>query len=154
MDEDMLSHMQERLQRLEDLEAIRLLKATYCLHADIWNRDPERGRKLGALFTPDGLWDVGYELCVGPDRIAESLMSLPEAWALKLSVHFVMNPRLSVDGDTGEGEWSFLVPAVSQGASEPQWFAGIYAEKYVRTDAGWRFSEMRARPIMAPGADG
>ena len=48
-----MSDLAERIQRLEDLEAIRRLKATYC---DICDDDHNPDR-IVTIFTDDGIWE-------------------------------------------------------------------------------------------------
>ena len=50
--EQVLDSYDARLQRLEDIEAIRRLKAAYCSACD----DDHNGEAVAALFTKNGSW--------------------------------------------------------------------------------------------------
>ena len=138
-----MSDLEARIRNLEDIAEIKRLKADYCLFADIWHDDPDRGRKFGALFTEDGSWDVGHKRCVGSAEIEEELMRLPDLLNLKLGLHIAVNPRIDIDGDTATGTWVFMIPVIAKGAERPIWNVGMYFERYVRTLDGWRFQEVR-----------
>ena len=47
--------LEERLQRIEDIEAIRLLKHRYCAFCD----DNYDADGIAALFTENAVWDAG-----------------------------------------------------------------------------------------------
>jgi uncharacterized protein (TIGR02246 family) len=45
--------LERRIQRLEDIEAIKKLKAQYCAYCD----DNYNAEGIASLFTEDGVWD-------------------------------------------------------------------------------------------------
>jgi hypothetical protein len=141
----------DRIRLLEDLAAIKRLKAEYCHFADVWKGSDRRAEKFGNLFSTDGRWILNGKVSVGPKAISEELMRLPEAWGVQIGLHLALNPRIDIDGDTAVGTWHFLIPAVLLGRKEPVWSAGMYFEKYVRTSAGWRFLEVIVETAVAPG---
>ena len=50
-----LEDLAARIRYLEDIEAIKVIKARYCAYCDA-GYDPEG---IAALFTDDGVWDGG-----------------------------------------------------------------------------------------------
>ena len=52
-----MSDVEARLQRLEDIEAIKQLKALYCAHCDN-NYEPDG---IAACYTEDAVWDGSPE---------------------------------------------------------------------------------------------
>jgi hypothetical protein len=62
----------------------------------------------------------------------------------------VQSPLISVTGATATGVWSLLL--YTQPRSTPPspvlTIHGRYEERYVKTDAGWRFAEVRGIILM------
>lgn len=133
--------MQARVQALEDIEAIRRLKAAYCDACD----DDHNGDAVAALFVPDGVWEhQGRIRAVGTDAIATHMFSIRASGIMKRSAHQVFNPVIDVDGDTATGAWRFLMMYTASDDSFVR-IIGRYRDTYVRTrDDGWRFASLLA----------
>jgi hypothetical protein len=140
--------LRQRLDHLEDLEALRTLKALYARHADAVFRTPgpAAAEAIAALFTEDGVLDLGpFGRYAGRDAIrAASVDVLPvrTGW----STHYVHSPILEVRGDEATGSWYFLIyaqPKAAPGvrAVPPSPIFGSYADRYSRMAEGWRFVE-------------
>jgi ketosteroid isomerase-like protein len=129
--------LEERLQVLEDVEAIKKLKARYTLAVDA--RDAEG---VVSLFTADGVWDGGsfgrYE---GKDAVRSFFRSVPER--LSFFVHYVSNPLIEIDGDRATGSWYLLEPCTFAEGNQPVWGSARYEERYRRVGGEWKFEEMR-----------
>ena len=129
--------LEERLQVLEDVEALKKLKARYCLAVDA--RDAER---VVSLFTADAVWDGGsfgrYE---GTDAIRSFFRSVPER--LSFFVHYVSNPLIEIDGDRATGTWYLLEPCTFAEGDRAVWGSARYEERYRRAGGAWKFEEMR-----------
>jgi hypothetical protein len=138
--------LRARLTHLEDLEALRALKARYAQCTDENHRAPSHAVAVAAaeLFTDDAILDIGPGgRYVGRAAILhayESLFPAATAW----STHYVLNPLLSVTGATATGVWSFLLYTQPRAAAPAPVLTlhGRYEEKYVKTGAGWRFQEV------------
>ena len=90
-------NFEERLLRLEDIEAIKALKHQYCLYCDN-DYDPEG---LASLFTEDGVWDGGlFGVASGRDGIRKFFGETTKV--VKFAIHHVTNPMIEVNGDTGK----------------------------------------------------
>lgn len=135
-----------RLTHLEDLEALRALKARYAHCTDDNHRAASHESALAAadLFVDDAVLDIGpVGRYVGRAAILhayESLFPAGTAW----SAHYLMNPVLKVTGATATGIWYLLLytqPRV-EGSTAVHTLHGRYEEKYVKTAAGWRFQEV------------
>lgn len=133
--------MQARVQALEDIEAIRKLKAAYCAACD----DDHNGDAVAELFVPDGVWEhQGRIRAVGTDEIAAHIFSIRNAGIMKRSAHQVFNPVIDVDGDTATGAWRFLMMYTAADDSFVR-IIGRYEDTYVRTRHDvWRFSSLLA----------
>lgn len=127
-----------RVRRLEDIEAIRQLKAHYCYACD----DNYHAEKLAGLFTEDGVWDGGaLGKAVGRDQIRRFFERSPEV--IPFAVHMVTNPLIEVDGDTGTGVWYLFQAASYAPENTPLWGSARYDEEYVREADGWKFKSLR-----------
>src|SRR5438105_981018 len=94
-----------RVMILEDTEAIKRLKARYCLVCD----DDHNPSEITKLFAPDGIWEGAG---VGAHQGHEAIRKLFEGFQQRIgfSQHNVFNPIIQVDGDSGRGSWYFLGP--------------------------------------------
>lgn len=138
----MTGSAEERLQVLEDIEAIRTLKARYCQLCD----DDHNPQALAALFVPDGVWEATvsgrYE---GVAEIEGFFSALRASGRIRNSAHNAMNPIIDVDGDRATGMWRLIMLYTANvEAPLPSYFRiiGWYRESYVRTDEGWRFKTL------------
>ena len=136
-----LEDIAQRVQTLEDIEAIKKLKARYCAGAD--ERDED---KFVGCFTEDAVWDGGnfghYE---GKAAIREFFGTIPQV--LSFAIHYVMNPRIEVNGDKATGYWYLLEPCTMlEGGEQAVWGVAKYEEEYVRVDGEWKIRNL----ILAP----
>ncbi len=135
-----------RLKKLEDIEAIRRLKAAYCAACD----NDHDGEAVAALFTEDGTWQqtgkigsAGMESKVGKDSIAEFMFSLRTAGFIRHSAHMVTNPVINVSGDEAKGSWRFLMVYSHIDGSFVR-IIGHYEDEYVRREGKWYFRSLIA----------
>ena len=145
-----LEAVQERLRRLEDIEAIRQLKARYCAFAD---RGYEHASTDDAAFADLFVEDGVFESSSGPIRGRDAIRARCASF-LPFGLHLVMNPIIDVDGDTATAQWAALVPSITAD-DEALLVAGRYDEELVRTPDGWRYARVRFRAAFrSPHADG
>lgn len=126
--------IEERLQRLEDAEAIRDLVMDYARTLD--TRDMEA---YSALFAQDGEWVGPY---VGAARGPAAILQLMRdnlGPAPKGSNHVMSNIVVNVDGDRAEAKsrWTYMVPA-EDGGPRPA-ICGRYEDVLIREAGAWRF---------------
>jgi hypothetical protein len=145
-----MSSVAQNVQWLEDLAAIKKLKADYCFFADIWKGPDDRAARFAALFTADAHWAGAGLSCIGPANIAAELELFPEKLGIETALHFAVNPRIDVHGDTASGTWHFLLSLILKGRREPVWMCGMYFEEYRRTPDGWKFARVTAETAIAP----
>ena len=139
-----MTDIEARIQRLEDLEAIRRLKAQYCKYAD--ENSDDAGRSFSELFTEDAILDEGEELGIVKGKKALYNVHRHFWKGLKLNQHLVFSPVIDVVGDRATGKWRLLqlVHSVSGGNEEAFWACGNYDEVYRRTSDGWKFAHVKA----------
>lgn len=127
---------------LEDIEAIRKLKARYCQLCDD-DHDPDG---LTALFVPDGVWEATVSgRHEGAEAINGFFTALRASGRIRNSAHNAINPIIEVDGDTATGMWRLIMLYTANVEPPlPAYYRiiGWYSETYVRTAAGWRFKTL------------
>jgi ketosteroid isomerase-like protein len=128
--------LEDRVRRLEDLEAIRQSDAVYCRLLDDGDWPA-----LVQLFTPDGTFD-GLSAVTGHAELLAFFSGLSDA-GLTTFWHHVSNLEISVDGDTASVRSLLWQPCVVEGV--PHVAAGRYRDRLVRTDAGWRYRLKQVR---------
>ena len=142
--------LEERIQRLEDIEAIKNLKARYCALCD----DNYEADGLAALFTDDAVWDGGQlGVCHGREEIREFFRRSPRA--ISFAIHQVANPIIEVDGDAATGRWYLFQPCTFARSEQAIWMAAKYRDRYLRSGGDWLFSHVEiALEFMTPFDEG
>jgi hypothetical protein len=124
--------LEERIQRIEDIEAIRELKMEYCRHCDN-NYDPD---PIAALFTEDAIWDGGnfgrYE---GREAIRNFFRQV--SGKLPFAMHYVTNSSIDVQGNQAIGRWYLHCPVTFAEGNQAVWGAGFYEDHYVKVNDKW-----------------
>ena len=138
--------LDQRLRVVEDIEAIKKLKALYCKYADGEIMGPTHDYdRFAELFVEDGvfiyedLWNL-----VGREEIRRQIK---DCQRIIFAFHRVTNAIIDVNGDTATGNWHVVVPMILPG-DQATWVAGIYEEDYVRTTEGWRFKKLVFKPAF------
>ena len=133
-----LEELAQRLQVLEDTEAIKRLKARYCGFCD----DGYNPDGIASLFTEDGVWDSGdtFGKCEGADAIRKFFTGAPKQ--LPFALHYVMNPMIEVDGDTATGTWYLFQACTFAKGNQAVWGAAKYDEQYVKVNGEWKFRHL------------
>ena len=138
-----------RLQRLEDIEQIRILLVDYGRTLD--RRDI---KAYAGLFARDGEWVGGFGSAKGPAAIQtmiEKAMGGTVNEGPQKNFHVMTSPRIEVDGDHGRA-WSRWTFVGEDAAGKPQVLAaGRYDDELVREDGRWRF-QRRVVSGDLPGA--
>jgi len=101
MNAKQLKALEKRVQVLEDIEAIKNLKARYAAVCDD-KYNPPKGVKL---FTQDAVWDGGKDFGVHKGRAAIKKFFEGVAQNIVFAVHYFLQPTIKVnkDGKTATG---------------------------------------------------
>ncbi len=139
-----IEDLAKRLQVLEDIEAIKKMKAQYCAHCD----DGYNPDGIAGLFVEDGVWDGGVDVFGkydGQEAIRKFFTGASKM--IPFAVHNVMNPIIEVDGDSATGQWYLFQPCTMAGKNGDQavWGAAKYNEDYVRVNGVWKFQTLRVK---------
>jgi len=130
--------LEARIARIEDLEAIKLLKARYCRCVD--TRDWAGYR---ALLVDDYSLDSDGGFHEGADNVVAFVEA---ALGAATTVHQVHTPEIDfVDDDHATGVWAMedMVIIPGDGGEFRLHGMGHYHETYVRTADGWRIATTR-----------
>jgi hypothetical protein len=128
--------LEARVQRLEDIEAIRRLKARYCAYCDAgYDADG-----IAGLFTEDGVWDGGRTFGRAEGREAIRRHFTGAGDRITIARHQVMNPIIDVDGDDATGQWLLFQPCTDARDDTAAWLAATYHDTYRRVGDEWLFA--------------
>ena len=142
-----IESLEARIRKLEDIEEIRKLKATYCLLCDAGLEDERNRDALISHFTADARVDFGF----GPASVFEGTEGLVVFFgqvvpgAVSFCMHMLHNSIIEVDGDHATGQWYYEAPTTDTASGRAQWMAGTYLEEYVREDGEWKFASIRTK---------
>lgn len=129
-----------RIARLEAIEDIRQLKATYCDICDD-NHNPDR---IVTIFTPDCTWEARG---IGTAHGHDELRALFENFAgmMSFTQHMTMNPRIEIDGERAIGHWYLFGPFTFPANKQAKWQAARYEETYERREDRWLIHHLKVR---------
>jgi SnoaL-like domain len=137
----MAKTLDERMRAIEDIREIMNLKARYLNASDGgWNRPSHDADALASMFTKDGSWQAeGFPRLDGREAIRSAFKQF--SVLAPFAFHTVSNPLIEIDGDSATGEWH-LTEMFTDASGSEFWAAGIYADRFVRSDEGWRFKSL------------
>jgi hypothetical protein len=137
-----MTTLEDRIQVLEDIEAIRKLKAKYCAACDA-DHNPDL---LGPLFAEDATWEATVmSKAQGREAIKSLLGAVGTSGRIRNSAHHAINPVIEVNGDHATGHWRLIMlytENLGGGQVRYQRIIGWYRETYVRSADGWLFQSL------------
>ena len=138
-----LEELAARLTRLEDIEAIKQLKARYCEICD----DDHNPDRITDVFCVDGIWEGrGIGKAEGHAAIRELFIGFQKM--ISFSQHMVMNPIIEINGDRAQGTWYFFGPFTFRKNNQAKWQSTRYQEDYLKADGAWKIAHLR---VKGPG---
>jgi hypothetical protein len=155
--EHRIQALEARLARVEDVDAIKLLKARYGALVDSrFEKDDvvsqERldaiADEIALLFSEDAVWDGGKGLgvCTGRKEIAARLAKP----TMKFTWHYFVKPQIEIDGETARADWDILSPCTTHD-DRPMWMAGVEHDEYRKQRGVWLHTRMRLDVVfLAP----
>jgi len=134
--------LEERITRLEDIEAIKQLKARYCEICD----DDHNPELITTIFSDNGIWDGAR---IGVAKGHEEIKALFTTFAQRISFsqHMVMNPIIDIDSNTATARWYFFGPFTirSNDGEQAMWQSTRYVDDYVKEEGIWKIKHLRVR---------
>jgi ketosteroid isomerase-like protein len=134
---DELKELQKRIRILEDIEAIRNLKAKYCRR-----NDKKQWDEIGDCFAKDALLEVPPVVrCQGREEIAKFLA---ESMSSVIVVHQVHHSEIEVTSETtAKGLWGEYDQIIDGRSNATSVAYGYYVEEYIKEDGQWRIKYER-----------
>ncbi len=139
--EQRLAAYRERVERLEDQQAIEVLQASYGYYFDkgMWS-------EVADLFERNGRFEYGQRgVYIGRQRIERALLLFgPERLAPgHLNNHMQLQAVINVadDGQTATARWQGMIMLSEPGANGI-WGVGIYENDYVKEGGTWKIAEL------------
>ena len=124
------TELERRMRVMEDIEAIKKLKAKYwrCVDKKLWT-------ELEEVFTEDAILDYGDQRIEGGKAIVQSLKKVLEGAA---TAHGGHSPEIEMTGDsTAKGIWA-LHDHLDWGSDRKMVGFGHYEDEYVKVDGQWK----------------
>jgi hypothetical protein len=140
-----LKELEKRIEALEDLEAIKKMKAQYGqLCDDRYGKGDDEieahSRKIAELFTEDGIWDGGQVFGIHKGR--KEIYEYFARPAINFALHFFAKPDLTVEGNLAKGRWYLWMPGTTN-KNIPFWLAGYEDDEYNKVDGKWLHNYMK-----------
>ena len=134
-----MTTLEQRITRLEDIEAIKQLKARYCEICD----DMHNPDRIASLFAPDGIWESpDFGKAAGHAAIEDLFRNFRAMFSF--SQHNIMNPIIDVNGDRATGIWYLMGPWTHTDGGKEIWMTARYDDDYVKLDGTWKYQHLRA----------
>ena len=131
--------LEERVQRLEDIEDIRRLKIRYAQFCDT-QYDPDG---IASCFTDDAVWDGGSEFGVHQGKQAIHAFFAGASKQITFALHYMIGHAIDIapSGNEASGTWYLFVPATMNGRAV--WMAATYNDRFRKVDGQWLFSQVK-----------
>ena len=131
-----LEELEKRVQAIEDLEEIKRLHQKY-----IDLMDNLKYKEVLDLFVDDATVEIrNFGVLKGKEGLTDVYINKLGKRPARSEGHFVVEPDITVDGDTARGTWLvymlFSKPAVD-------WVQGINEAEYVKVDGKWKIKSMK-----------
>ena len=138
-----LTDLEQRITRLEDIEAIKQLKARYCEICD----DMHNPDRITSLFAEDGIWEsADFGKAQGHAAIRELFQGFQKMFSF--SQHNITNPIITVDGNRATGVWYIMGPWTHTDDGREIWMTARYDDDYVKIGGAWKYQHLRAAVRM------
>jgi hypothetical protein len=136
-----LEELRRRVQRLEDIEAIKRLKARYLNACD--SQDPQAAKSCFA--TGEVLIDMGH---VGVFRDREAFAEIYRTFGCQpfiLDMHHGANPEIEFeDEDRARARWALEYRNINTEAKTVTLVSLIYHDEYARRGTQWLITKSRS----------
>lgn len=133
-----MTALEQRITRLEDIEAIKQLKAHYShICDDLHNPDT-----IASVFAEDAIWEsADFGKATGHAEIRALFTQFRELFTF--SQHNMTNPVIEVDGERATGIWYIMGPWTRTEGNQETWMALRYDDDYVKVDGEWKYQHLR-----------
>ena len=139
-----LEELERRITCIEDIEAIKQLKARYCEICD----DDHNPDRITSIFTEDGIWEGrGIATARGHKEIRELFQTFQKT--ISFAQHMVLNPIIEIDDNRAKAIWYFFGPFTFYKNNQAKWQSARYHDDYIKINGQWKIQHLKVRgPIM------
>jgi hypothetical protein len=144
-----LEELEKRILAMEDLENIKKLHQNY-----INLMDNLRYREVLDLFTEDASVEVRNSgVLRGKEGLTDIYINKLGRRTERSEGHLVIEPDITIDGDTAKGTWLVYMLFSKPGV---EWVQGRNEAEYVKIDGKWKIKSMKftrtnaSKPDMFP----
>lgn len=149
-----VEQLADRVQRLEDIEAIKRVIVRYAQGADKRN-DPDI---MVPLFAENGVWDGGDRFGVYQGHDALRNFFAETGSFINWTLHYMVSPAVDISVNSGKADafWYLWETAVMPEQETEKdvacWIGGTYEAKLSRqSDAKWKFDRVLLNvQLLAP----
>ena len=137
------SDLEKRIQVLEDIEAIRMLKAKYfrCVDQNHWD-------ELAEVFTEDAVADYSADIHLDGRKAIIEFLTKTVGKDSFTTAHQGHNAEIEITGDdTATGIFALQDRLIIRGISTLTGW-GLYQDEYVRTAGGWRIKHITLTRLL------
>ncbi len=143
--------LEKRIQTLEDIEAIKRLKAAYAHAADAKYTPDHQQRSQSELdlfarvqadmHTEDAVWDgrPQWEYSVGREAFYE--VARTSVWSM--ATHYFTMPHIEVAGDEATGIWYLWQTGTIKAGNRSVIMSAVTEDNYRKVDGVWLISKTR-----------
>jgi len=133
-----ITELEKRITRLEDIEAIKQLKARYCEICD----DTHNPDRITSIFAEDGIWESeDFGTARGHEEIRELFRGFEKLFSV--TQHNVMNPIIEIEGNRAKGDWYFLGLHTFRENGKRVWYGCRYKDDYIKLNGEWKYQHLR-----------
>ncbi len=144
-----LAELDKRITRIEDIEAIKQLKARYCEICD----DMHNPDRIASVFAEDAIWESeDFGRAQGHDEIRALFSGFQQMFSF--SQHNIMNPIINVERERATGVWYIMGPWTYAETNDEKWLALRYDDDYVKINGEWKYQHLRVALRMVADRSG
>ena len=144
-----LADLGARITRLEDVEAIKKLKAKYWRCVD--RRQPD---EIVDLFTDDAVAEFSHRgRFEGRDAIMAFVRQVAQE-TTTIRTHHGHNPEIEITGDyTAKGTWQIFHYMIDDQANKGRRQSGFYYDEYAKVNGEWKIKSAQLRHVFREEID-
>ena len=142
--EKRIQELEKKVRVLEDIEAIKKLKARYTFALDEKDWDTVLECFTDDAYADWGVFAKGSGIYKGKKEL-EKFFKVDVPKAATFHVHMVHNANIEVKGNEATGRWYYEEPLTWAKENRAGWICGIYDEKFVKQNGEWKIKEVRCK---------
>jgi hypothetical protein len=129
--------LEQRIQRLENIEAIKDVTARYAAAVSKgWNGKTVDLAAIPSIFTADARWE-SRDMGLTADGVDAIIANLPRSTStVEFSMHTFLGPVITLDADTASGTWLMWIASIIDNNPRAVYMSADMT--YTRTGQGWR----------------